>query len=580
MRKFKWVKSLVSKPDFWPIVIVLFFGLLAGKGLIGSGYFNMHDDLQLMRQLEMEKCFLDGQIPCRWVPDMGYGFGYPLFNFYPPLPYLVGEAVRLFGFTFISTAKILFIFSFLASGVTMYYLTREFFGKFGAVVSSIFYIWAPYHAVDVYVRGAMNEAWALIWFPAILYFSYKLIKSPTSHKASRDTTWLWVIGLSMSWFALFTSHNLMVLVFSPFFAVWCLIWLYRFKSWKRIPSLLISGAWSFGLAAFFTLPVLLEKGIVQTDTLVVGYYEYTAHFADISQLLFSRFWGYGPSVWGSVDDRMSFQVGWIHWILPLVILVLIIRKFKNDKKLGDVLVAVLFFFVVGWFAAFLAHSRSTPIWKLIEAFQFVQFPWRFLTIVILAFSFIAGSVTKLLPKSIHVPLSILLVAGVLIYSFNYFLPEHGHLGPLTDEEKFSNAAWELQQTAGIYDYLPNTAKTAPKAPMTELAEIIDGEGEVSSEELGTNWAKFSIDLPEDSKVRVGILQFPNWTAYVDGNEIDTYVDDKEQWGRIYIDVPKGSHDVELKLYNTPVRTLGNWISVLSWGVLLFVVLPKLRNGKI
>ena len=81
-----------------PLLFVIFVGLLAGRTLFGQGYFNMHDDLQMMRQLQMEKCFIDGQIPCRWVPDMGYGFGFPLFNFYPPLPYMVGELFRVVGF--------------------------------------------------------------------------------------------------------------------------------------------------------------------------------------------------------------------------------------------------------------------------------------------------------------------------------------------------------------------------------------------------------------------------------------------------------------------------------------------------
>ncbi|MGB6881820.1 MAG: hypothetical protein WBD86_00765, partial [Microgenomates group bacterium] len=83
----RFLRKISSNPNFWPIVVVLVFAILAGRSLIfQSGYFNMHDDLQMMRQLEMEKCFKDFQIPCRWVPDMGYGFGFPLFNFYPPLP--------------------------------------------------------------------------------------------------------------------------------------------------------------------------------------------------------------------------------------------------------------------------------------------------------------------------------------------------------------------------------------------------------------------------------------------------------------------------------------------------------------
>ena len=48
----------------YPILIAVFFAVLAGRTLIfQGGYFNMHDDLQVMRQLEMEKCIIDGQIP-------------------------------------------------------------------------------------------------------------------------------------------------------------------------------------------------------------------------------------------------------------------------------------------------------------------------------------------------------------------------------------------------------------------------------------------------------------------------------------------------------------------------------------
>src|SRR3989338_8621713 len=113
----KFFQKILSRANFWPLLIVIFFGLLAGRTLLPPGYFNMHDDLQMMRQLEMEKCFLDLQIPCRWVPDMGYGFGFPLFNFYPPLPYLIGEIFRVIGFSFVVTVKLTFILSFVASAI-------------------------------------------------------------------------------------------------------------------------------------------------------------------------------------------------------------------------------------------------------------------------------------------------------------------------------------------------------------------------------------------------------------------------------------------------------------------------------
>lgn len=561
----KFFRNIIKSPSFWPLFTVVFFAILAGRTLIfEKGYFTMHDDLQMMRQLEMEKCFADGQIPCRWIPDMGYGYGFPLFNFYPPIPYLVGEVFRAVHFSFVDTAKLTFALSFILSGLTMYFLAKEFFGKWGGVVSSIFYIWAPYHSVDIYVRGAMNEAWALIWFPLILLTSYKLI---TNHKSPVTK---WVIGLALAWTGLLLSHNLMVMIFTPVFAVWCLMFWIKDKDLKKVFQLVLSGAVAAGLAAFFTFPAVLEQKYIHVDTLTQGYYEYIAHYATIGQLLFSRFWGYGASIWGP-NDGMPFQVGHVHWILSLIILLLasyMLLKRKKYKLAPNILYSIYFSLGFGWFAAFMAHQDSTFIWQRIHFLAFVQFPWRFLAIVILGFSFAAGSVAVLLPKKIAMVIGSLLVIGLVALNWNYFLPLGGKMGALTDEQKFSGAAWDLQRTAGIFDYLPETAKQNPKDPPATLAEVITGKGQITNPLEGTNWAKFDVSLTSDSVIRINLFQFPVWKIKVDSGPAEPYIPDTEVYGRMFVNIPAGAHNVYLKLENTPIRNTANIISIVSWLALL------------
>jgi hypothetical protein len=585
----KFLRKVVSSADFWPLFIVVVFAVLAGRHLLTSGYFNMHDDLQMMRQLEMEKCFKDLQIPCRWVPDMGYGFGFPLFNYYPPLPYLIGEVFRLVGFSFVDTVKIVFLLSFVVSGVTMYLLAKEFFGpimlnlpagkaglrgvsvSLGAVVSSIFYIWAPYHAVDVFVRGAMNEAWALSWFPLILWAGYRLVSDEKNAKK-------WTVALALSFVALLLSHNLMAMIFAPIFAGWLLIWIIKSRKLIfNIKYLVLSGFLTLGLSAFFTLPAIFEQKYVQVNTLVTGYYEYVAHFASIGQLLFSRFWGYGPSIWGT-NDGMSFQVGHVHWILSLVIIIIIfIKLIKQRKSLPLSLIAISYSLVFAWLAVFMAHPRSTPLWQVIPLLRFVQFPWRFLSLAILGFSFAAGAIAVLLPKKLAVTLSLTLILILTVLNWNYFKPEH--MGPLTDKEKFSGAAWELQQTAGIYDYLPIGAITAPKEPMKNLAEFMDGRGKIANPQEGTNWASFEATVSGDKAIlRLGIFAFPNWKTYIDGKEVASYIAKDEMWGRIYIEVPGGSHTVKVKLANTALRGISNAVSLTAWVLLVSLFVWKKRQN--
>lgn len=581
MKLTKFLKRIYGSQHFWPLVLVVVFGILAGKGLIGKGYFRMHDDLQMMRQLEMEKCFLDMQIPCRWVPDMGYGFGFPLFNFYPPLPYLIGEGIRLFGFAFTATAKMLFVIAFVASGVTMYFLAEEFFGSLGGVVASIFYVWAPYHSVDAYVRGAMNESWALIWFPLILLAGYKLLE-----KSSKPAKW--VIILSLGWFALLTSHNLMVLAFGPLFLLWLILWLIYTKAFARVVHLAVAGIFSFGLAAFFTVPALLENKFTHINSVLTGYYDYTAHFPSIKQLLFSRFWGYGPSVWMAENDGMSFQVGHIHWVGSLILLGAIALGWyasKSKKKYlsNQWVIATLFAFFAGWFFVFLTHPRSTAIWRIVTPLRYLQFSWRLLAIIILCFSFVFGAIVKIIAqwtkkKQIIFGIIAILCLGLVVWNWQYFRPYDGKLGPLTDEEKFSGAAWDLQQTAGIYDYLPSDAKEAPTQPKTLIAEVLRGDGEVLSAKQGTNWIDIELAMTSPGVLRIDTFKFPGWEVTVNGKNVDTFVPDYEKWGRMHVDLQIGTQEVVAKFKNTPVRTLANAISLLSWGILISVPIWRKKIG--
>lgn len=572
-------------PNLIVFLFVILISVLASRFLLfHSGYYIMHDDLQMMRQLEIEKCFQDFQIPCRWVPDMGYGYGFPLFNFYPPLPYLIGALFRIVNFSFITTVKLNFALSFLVSGIAMYLLAKEFFSKLGGLVASAFYIWAPYHAVDIYVRGAMNETWGMSVLPFIFLFSYKLIKKPKLKN---------IILLTVSYAALLLFHNLMVLIFTPFFVLWVFYWVWHENAWRVIPKLFLSGVWAFGLAAFLTLPALAENSLTWVASQIGGYYDYNAHFASVYQLLFSRLWGDGPSIFGD-KDQLAFPVGHFQWLASLILLLLVIYRIVKQIKKGTSLKEILtdqfiflscFFVFIGWFSAFMSHAKSLYIWDHVNFLRYVQFPWRFLTTSAFGFSFAAGALFSgegFLPTSKNkikaifvkiglIPFAILLIIGLIVWNWNFFYPVR--YGPVTDTQKFSGEAWRIQQVGGIYDYLPRSADTAPLDQRSVLAVFTKKEGIITEPEQGTYWAKFRVDTSQDdAEIRINIFDFPNWRITLDGQPIDHYVPYEEDWGRMYIKIPAGNHLVYAQLYNTPVRTVSNVISLFSFVILIVAVI--------
>ncbi|QQG43529.1 MAG: hypothetical protein HYW45_00730 [Candidatus Daviesbacteria bacterium] len=561
------ISNLIKTTTFKWLMLVLLLSIPSFSTLLQPGYFGMHDDLQVMRIWEMDFCFRDGQIPCRWVPDMGFGFGYPLFNFYPVMPYYLGELIYKFVSIFTNTmalivsVKILFILSFLVSAVSMFFLGRKFWGNLGGLLSALFYVYAPYHSVDVYVRGAMAESWSLAWTPAVFLAIYLSIQKPILKN---------ILFLAVSTGLFLTSHNPMALVFTPLMAVWALLWIWQERKLSVIIKLVVAALWGWGLSAFFSLPVLLEGKNVHLETLFIGYFNYLAHFVDLNQLFISTFWGYGGSIWGP-SDGMSFQIGWLHWGTVLACLIAGALLWRKERQMS----LILFLFGLSfWGAAFLMHPRSNFIWEKITILQTLQFPWRLLAVTIFSSSFVAGSLVALpLSKKLRSGLAVVMVVALLVLYQGFFKIERPI--PLTDQEKLSGALWDLQRTAGIFDYLPKTAKFPPGSAALETAEILEGQALVTNFQRGTNWLFFNIESSSSATVRLPVIDFPIWKVFLDQKQIS--FDNKNDLGQPTFVVPAGKHTVFAKLFDSPIRSLANIISFLSLSAVFIAVYKLIKK---
>lgn len=554
---------------FWPILLLILiiptFTFLLKPGL----YWNMHDDMQMIRQLEFEKCLKDGQIPCRWTPDLGYNYGYPLFNFYPPLPYIVGQVFRTFGLSYVATVKAVALILIIASSLTMYLLANSLSGHLGGFLAALFYAYAPYHAVNIYVRGAMNEAWASLFLPLIFYFSRNYFK-----KRSFSS----LILLALSWAGLLLSHNPMALTFVLFFAPWCLYWYFNSKSnfqIKPILHLTASGIFAIALSAFFTLPVLFESKLVQIESMFQNYYHYSVHFLSFKQLFFSNYWGDGPSVWGPLDG-MPFQIGLLYWLLPSLMGIYFIYfsiKSKSFKKYLLPLVVI----ILAFFATFLTHERSSFIWSLVSPIQKIQFPWRFLNHSLFLFSltiaFLPQVIKKIAPKIGWIIIPFIVIAVILL-NYKYYFPVT--FGPINDEQKFSGLAWNNQITSGIYDYLPKTASTAAKSKAKDIIDEVEpssAEYKVLAYQKGTDWWLFNLQNETPAKFTLSALYFPNFQLF--DNQQPLKFEVEPILGRITLNLEPGSHQIYLKLFNTPIRSIGNYLSLFAWIFVIVYIFNRL-----
>src|SRR5258708_38073085 len=119
--------------DFLLIILLVSFTF---SPLFVPGWFPVHDDEQIGRLFELNKDVTAGQLPPRLAQDLGFGFDYPLFNFYPSFVYYVAEVFHLFGFPFITSTKLMIGFGFILAGIFMYLFAREYVGRIGGIVAA------------------------------------------------------------------------------------------------------------------------------------------------------------------------------------------------------------------------------------------------------------------------------------------------------------------------------------------------------------------------------------------------------------------------------------------------------------
>lgn len=550
-KQFKFLKDIENRTVFWfsTTLLVSIFGFWS---LLRPGFFFMQDDMQAMRILQMHKCVLDLQIPCRWVPDMGYGYGYPAFHYYAPLPYYVGEVFNLFGLSIIDSVKAVFVATFLGSAIFMFLFGRSLWGNIGGFVSAVFYTFAPYRAVDAYVRGALGELTGLVFLPLIFWAMLQTAK--TGKK-------IYILYLALGYAGLLIGHNLLAFFFTPVILLW-FVFLIVFFGKMNFVKLVIGLLWGFSLSAFFTIPLIFEKKFAHTETLLYGYFNYLAHFVSIKQLFVSRHWGFGSSELGPNDD-LSFSLGYPHWIVAVATFVIAMVGWRKYRKQTFIL-GFLFFLFLG--SAFLTHQRSSIIWQHIPVLAYLQFPWRFLTFAIFASSATAGFLVWLIQARFAKTLiAFVLVAATLFLNVGFFQPKDWF--PLTDEEKFSGQLWEKQLTISIFDYLPIYATLPPANRAPELPQTITGDVSYLVYQKGTDWQILKVLVKSSTAdIRLPLFDFPGWQVKVDGRVAQ--INHNNFLGLITFTVSGGEHTVDVRLKNTLPRTVGNIVTLT--GILLIV----------
>ncbi len=518
------------------ILVLLVFSYWTIQPLLGRGFFPMHDDTQVGRVIEMGRALRNGQFPVRWVSDLGYGYGYPLFNFYGPLPYYVGGFLYSVGIDALIATKAMFALGIVLSGITMYFLVSSFFGRSAGLVSGVFYLYAPYHAVDIYVRGAVGEFWAIGFLPLVLYGFIK------TQETKHNLGWL-VGGLGLS--GVILSHTILgyITVIFVTFGIIC----YSLIRWTLVKNMFFLVLTGLGLSAFFWLPAIWEMGATNVVSQIGGTADFKNHFVCISQLWNSP-WGFGGSVPGCTDG-LSFRLGKLSIIMALVSFMLFLIKQLDGKARGAVFGGLAM--VVG--SVFFMTGISERLWEIIPGFSYIQYPWRFLSYAIFGLSLMSGVVVALIrPRILRLVITLVLCAAAVFFYAKLFTPQYLYDREMRAFESDNDLRWRVSKISD--EYLPPGLQKPTRAEDVQLVSIQNPDGFTIETEIDTEtYTKAFIAGSRDGEVIINRAVFPGWHYFVDGQEVRANI----QNGLPHLFIPHGSHVLEVAFTNTSVRFWAN-----------------------
>lgn len=522
---------------YWPLIILTFGAIPSGLPLLLPGFYEPHDLHHLADIYEMYRAFFAGQLPPRLGPDFTWGLGYPLFHFYYVFPFYLGALYYSLLGSLTLAFKLVFLTSIFVSLYSMYGFLRLYMDKIASLAGALLYLYTPYRAVQLYVRGAMGEVLIIAILPLVAWGLVRLIRKTNIKNFS-------IFSLVLSIYLL--SHNYLWVLTIPFLGILAIFEIYKQKDRLKILGKLILSAFSSALITiYWWLPALMDQGLVadKTPFLLVD------HFPFIKQLLLPS-WGYGSSVWGP-GDEISFQLGIVNMAAVLSLGILIFLKRKKTKQLTLALLTIFGFAI----SVLFMNIRTYPIWRVIPFYGFIQFPWRLL---FLTGFFSAISLAIFLDNTKNEKIfALIFITFSLILTFNYFRPA---------EVVYKSDAYYLERFFNDPNYsedyllLPKWADKRPERPFESKAEITNGQI-FETKKISDIHYEFEVLAEKDSTFTFWAYYFPGWVTKVDGTEVKTTPG--EPYGQITFFLSPGKHKVYVKWKETRSRAMVDIISLVS-----------------
>jgi hypothetical protein len=576
------------------LILVGLLILLAVSPLLPPGLPSIADaPIHLFRTMEMVSAWADGVYYPRWAPNLAFGYGYPLFNFAPPLPYFIAGAFHVVGFSLESSIKLLAIFCMTIYGIGMYLFVRNVLGERGALLAAAAYLYTPFRFREVLLYGGnYPQILAIGLFPWVLWAFERIVADGRSR---------YIVAGAICFGALILSHNFHAFIFTPLLLLYIIFeTLFEKNQDSSGKERSLRGLWrpvtavalGLTLTAFFWAPALydLQYTIAQEDYYLARS-DFRLRLLNLKDLLALPIALDGradnpnvPFSLGIVVVALSI-LGVVYTLIASLCLVLSASQCVGREGMWREVRHLAFFLVVLLGASIMMLRPAAFLWETLPLLAYAEFPWRLMGIANLAGAFLAGGSVRLWEwgaeqwgersrlADLALAVSILgLILGVAVYFYPTKPFQRWGTPSLGDYIGYEVSTQNLG-TTGLAEYLPKWAKKVPTSSSL-VGPLRDGQEVEKLDRLtlpsGVQATALSRSSVEDRyqfsgednfRARFFTFYFPGWRAFVDGEPVSIYV--TSPLGLIAVDVPSGNHELLLRFGETPFRLTANLISALG-----------------
>ncbi len=536
-------------------------GLIAVLPLMVKGCSCGHDfDFHVVSWVEAAAQFRHGHIYPRWAFSPAFNAGEPRFVFYPPLSWSIGAILGML-LPWIAAPIVYTWLALTGAGLACHHLLRHYVRPNTAFLLASIYAVNPYMLFTAFERTAFAELLTATWLPLILYAVLR----------ERVQVLPIAIPVALVWLtnppaAVLGCYSLAII------AVARLITTLRGQEECVTPPTRLIGnsiggtALGLGLASFYLVPAAFQRRYVDV-----------AMASAQSFLIGDNFLFHHTS--DAAHDAVLHTASVLAVSLLLASTVSLVIALRSSPKRTRIRNVVHLLSVLTLVIAFLLTPLSAPIWHHAPVLAYMQFPWRFLAMLMpaLALSLAIACRGVHLTRVQATAISVALASALTVAGYHAF-------AQACDAEDTVTARLQAFRaetgTEGTDEYTPNNASDEALGQANPPFWLARDSNASAPPAANAGLLRWPVDItsPIQQTLILNLRDYPAWRIQINHRVVTTRMQRDD--GLVAIPLPAGTSHLDIEYVVSRDEIAGRAISAASLGILVFVLIDRRKRVRL